>query len=370
MIVRRPAIAAVVAAGALTVSLVPAGSVSASATARLTVVAEGLNNPRGITFAPDGTLYVAEAGKGGSGPCQAGPEGRTCFGKSGSITRIRYGQQRRVVTGLPSLAAPDGSQATGPIDVGTDRRGKLSYLVGLGGSPDLRSTVKQLSGMAKLYEVNRRGPKAVADLGAYEKKINPDRVAPPDTNPNGLAVTRSARYAVDAGGNTLLRVSDRGRVSTVAVFPQRTVKAPAGIPDLPAGTPVPMQSVPTAAVQGPDGAWYVSELTGFPFPEGGARIYRVVPGHRPQVYATGLTNVIDLAFGPRGRLYALEISHHGLLSGDETGALVQVDRRGKHRVVAGSGLRAPGGVAIRGRNAYVTNCGICAGAGSVVRIKL
>src|SRR5215471_12918911 len=31
----------------------------------LTVVASGLTNPRGFLWAPDGTLYVAEAGSGG-----------------------------------------------------------------------------------------------------------------------------------------------------------------------------------------------------------------------------------------------------------------------------------------------------------------
>ncbi|OJF13917.1 hypothetical protein [Couchioplanes caeruleus] len=38
--------------------------------------------------------------------------------------------------------------------------------------------------------------------------------------------------------------------------------------------------------------------------------------------------------------------------------------------VASSGLCAPGGVAIRGRDADVTTCGICAGTGTVVKIRL
>ena len=52
----------------------------------LTVVAEGLDNPRGIGFGPDGALYVAESGSGGTGPCiPAGPEGsESCFGPTGA----------------------------------------------------------------------------------------------------------------------------------------------------------------------------------------------------------------------------------------------------------------------------------------------
>ena len=46
---------------------------------------------------------------------------------------------------------------------------------------------------------------------------------------------------------------------------------------VPAGPDVPMQAVPTGVVRGPDGAIYVSQLTGFPFPIGGARIFRIDP---------------------------------------------------------------------------------------------
>jgi hypothetical protein len=275
MIRKRPTIVAAVAASAIALSVVPALTASAEPVApartgshpqppELPVVARGLDNPRGLSFGPGGVLYVAESGRGGAGPCRAGQEGgEVCFGRSGAITRIRYGHQKRVVTGLPSLAGRDGSEATGPSDVAVGRRGAVSFTVGLGADPALRKRLRPLSGMAKLYEL-RHGPRVVADLGAYEKWANPDRVSPPDTNPYGLAVTRDARYVVDAGGNTLLRVSHRGRVSTVAVFRQRTVPAPAGTPGVAAGTPVPMQAVPTSVVRGPDGAFYVGELTGFP----------------------------------------------------------------------------------------------------------
>jgi hypothetical protein len=128
--------------------------------------------------------------------------------------------------------------------------------------------------------------------------------------------------------------------------------------------------VPTSVVRGPDGAFYVGELTGFPFPVGHARVWRVVPGYPPTVYAGGFTNVIDLAWGPDRKLYVLEIAHHGLLSGDQTGALIRVDRMGRRTLLASSGLTAPGGLAIRGRYAYVSNCSVCAGKGAVLRISL
>src|SRR5688572_7826801 len=54
----------------------------------VSVIATGLNNPRGLNFGADGALYVAEAGSGGAGPCGPGPEGDRCYGESGSVTRI------------------------------------------------------------------------------------------------------------------------------------------------------------------------------------------------------------------------------------------------------------------------------------------
>ena len=48
-----------------------------------TVVVNGLDNPRGVAFGPEGALYIAQAGSGGSGACGPGPEGTRCYGETG-----------------------------------------------------------------------------------------------------------------------------------------------------------------------------------------------------------------------------------------------------------------------------------------------
>lgn len=363
MITKRSVVVAVLAAGSLVLSGAPA--VAGGPTPPPWPVATGLDNPRGLAFGPDGVLYVAESGRGGRGPCRTGPEGGpVCFGRSGAITKIYKNRKVRVVKNLPSLGAQgSGDEATGPSDVAVDRHGRIYFTVGLGGDPDLRRQITELRGTAKLYQVRRSGPSVVADLGGYEARVNPDGVRPPDTNPNGVAAYRDGRLVADAGGNSLVKVGTRGRLSTVAVFGTRPAKAPDG-------STIPMQAVPTSVVQGPDGAFYVGELTGFPFPKGQARVWRVKPGHRPQVYATGFTTIIDLAWGPDRKLYVLEIATNGLLSRDRTGALKRVGRHGSHQVIASRGLTAPGGLAIRGKHAYISNCSVCAGKGSVVRVSL
>jgi sugar lactone lactonase YvrE len=98
-------------------------------------------------------------------------------------------------------------------------------------------------------------------------------------------------------------------------------------------------------------------------------VFRVVPGKRPQVFARGFTNIIDIAFDRRGRLHVLEIAANGILAGDFAGRLVRVNRDGSRTVLAGKGLFAPDGFVIaKDGSIYVTNNGILAGAGQVVRI--
>ncbi|MFG1818088.1 ScyD/ScyE family protein [Kribbella sp. NPDC049174] len=342
--------------------VVPAGAQSTS----WQVIASGLDSPRGLGFAPNGTLYVAEAGVGGAGPCIPHPLGQICYGATGAVTEVKRGHQTRVLTGLPSFGLQGTDEVFGPSDVGLNGTGNLYVTLGLGDDPGLRSQLPpngQLAGTLIRAKAPKGTFKVVADIGAYELSANPDGGLP-DTNPQGLLVTKGGQVVADAGGNSLLGVRSHGRISTLAVFPTRLVPNPFGGPD------IPMQAVPTTVTRGPDGALYVGQLTGFPFPVGGANVYRIGPGGQPQVAAGGFTNIIDIAFGPDNALYVLEIAHNGLLSGDPTGALIRVGENGARTVIASEGLTMPTGLAIRNGNAYVSNCGVCADVGEVIAIPL
>jgi hypothetical protein len=345
----------------------------------LEVVAEGLDNPRGIGFGPDGALYVAESGSGGAGPCIDSPEGgQACFGRSGAVTRITRHSQHRVLTGLPSVADEGGVAASGPVDLGFSGRTGYLLMGNPGGGTGTREQLGPAAGrFGKLLKVDLHGIRSVADFPAFEEANNPDEGggAEPgfeiDSNPNGLLVRHRSQLVTDAGGNDLLKVDHKGRISVVAVFPPRLVDSPP-IPGLP--PQIPMQAVPTSVVKGPDGAYYVGQLTGFPFPPGAAKVWRVVPGHKPKVFAAGFTNIIDIAFDKRGRLYVLEIAKDGLLNVPEdqlpVGRLVRVNRDGSRTTLASEGLNAPGGFVLGRHAAYITNNSILSDAGQVVKVAI
>ncbi|GAA3241986.1 ScyD/ScyE family protein [Actinocorallia longicatena] len=354
---------AVVVAGVMAFGLVPAGA--AEAAPRLQVVAKGLDNPRGIVVGKDGTIYVAEGGNAGK-KCVGKGEEKVCAGPTGAVVAIRKGKKKRVLKGFPSTGIPGGS-AGGPQDLAFDRNGRLVMVLSgmsASGRAALGPGARKLSTLVSLPSRKVR-----ADLARYEARHNPDRTPPAmdglNSNPQSLVAEKDGSVVIaDGGANDLLKVSKTGKVSLLALFPTRCAALPPGFPADQAPPPgkcaegqVPAESVPTSVVKGPDGAYYVGELTGFPFATGNARVWRVTGNGRKKVVADGFTNIIDLAFDGRGRLLVLEISHKGLLSGSTAGALTAV-KGGKRKLLIGKGLTGPSGLAVKGGYAYIVNGGV------------
>jgi hypothetical protein len=349
-------------------SLLAAGMLASSALAQApTVVMSGLDNPRGLAFAPNGALYVTEAGRGGSGPCVVNPGSgeERCFGKTGAVTRLWKGQQSRVVEGLESHAMPDGSSASGPNDISFQGTGGAYITMGLGGGPEFQDALGGMYSGTLIHMAASGKWRVVADILQHEVDENPAG-GPVDSNPFGVLAEPGGRLVVDAGANALFAVAPNGTIETVAVFPPLPNPTPVGPPMI--------EAVPTAVARGNDGMLYVGQLTGFPFVPGLANIYRVVPDQDPVVHCSGFKAIIDVAFGgPDGSLYVVEnatggVPPFGLFFLPNSGQLSRV-APDCSRTPLLVGLDRPTAVAVGADGAiYVTNHGVTAGEGQVLMI--
>jgi hypothetical protein len=267
--------------------------------------------------------------------------------------------------------------------------------IGFENDPMVRSRVPlipELAGFATLVHVAANGEwRFVADIGAYEAANNPDGrltdtgVPHLDTNPYGLVKFPGGHLMTDAGANALLRVRASGHTSLVAVFQSRGSSPPRpsfAQPPFPAIA----DAVPTSVVLGPDGAYYVSELTGVPFVDTRANVYRVVPADEPQMFfiqdacLTGFKMILDMAFDDEGNLYVLQHAT-GAIQQTGPGVLIRVTpdkdqsgicaqyQAGTRTAVLG-GLSRPTSMAIGPDGAiYVANKGTTMGGGEVLRIE-
>ena len=174
-------------------------------------VGRGLDNPRDLDVGRGGTVYVVEAGRGGSGPCLTG--------------RRRPGLRRPHRRGDPDPARRAASPWRACPRWRGSRRESDDRPVGhlpppLGRRlPDRRPRAE--SGRAGTAQRARPGLRPalqgllpgdlrpVADISAYEAAANPDGGAF-DSNPNSVTTKWGKVFVVDAGGNGLLRVHRSG----------------------------------------------------------------------------------------------------------------------------------------------------------------
>jgi hypothetical protein len=320
--------------------------------------------------------------------------------QAGSVGASKMVKSRR---GRASVDVP------GAVDVVVGKLGQTYVVTGAAQAPgegggtmaaaSTRAATPPTAHPASLLRLLPNGKTfVVADIGAYQKSdpdpYDLDRPAnPTESNPNGAALLRDGSVLVtDAANDDLLRITPDGKITTVARFKPELVTVPADIPNGPkAGTKVLAEPVPTAVAVGPDGAYYVSELTGFPFVPGAARVWRIAPGVTGALcdpastataesgaacasYAAGFTSIIDLAWAQNDALYVLEIARKGVgalesESGDPTGALLVV-RNGHADEIAAGALLAPGGIAIDRHNRLFVTTGTVLGprAGTVVSL--
>jgi NHL repeat len=384
----RGAVAIAVAVGAGGFVALGTGATSAEAAqGSLSVVAQGLNQPHGLTVGSDGDLYVAEVGDGQVGAaCKQGTE-VACLDTSGAIARVTpSGVVTTLVSGLPSIGNPGAAPgAAGVSDVWIVGK----YIYGVIQNSNINATTGDESyGAAgsQLGDLVRAplggGPaEVVSEFGPYEAAHNPDHGAgkgkgdpPIDSDPYGVVAYHGGLAVADAAGNDVLFVNKAGKISTLAVLPLLKEPTKKGH--------VLAQPVPTSLAVGPDGALYVGELGGAVANDvGDVDVYRISSNHSLSVVAKDLTMIGAIAFDQSGRLLVLEIDTAGINDPSKglpsPGALIRINKNGTKSTLASKGLEFPLGMAVaRDGTIYVSNYGVLPAAngpipgasGEIVRI--
>src|SRR5216683_5617205 len=175
-----------------------------------TVVADGLQNPRGLAFGPGGRLYVAQAGSGGA----------TATGK---ITEIRYPWLANpavhdVVTGLISV----GKESTAVSVAGLSAIGNGTLYAAIEVS---NAATRFPSRLGHLLKVSQGGQiRDVSNVGDFDYAwtIAHHDLAPrdfPDSNPYGVLALSDHLYVANAASNTLDLVHPDGTEEILAFFP-------------------------------------------------------------------------------------------------------------------------------------------------------
>src|ERR1700761_4874020 len=248
----------------------------AQVTSTQTVIATGLNAPRGLKFGPDGLLYVAEAGTGGTtstiGQCTqvVPPIGPYHGGNTARISRCDTAWHRTTVaSGFPSSLAAQGD-LQGVADLAWVDGQLLALLAGGGCS---HGNAASPNGIA-LVNTHNGSWKLVANLSQFIQTHPVKYPNPPDFEPDGtfysMVAYQNRAYVVEPNHGQVISVGGPNDIYTAL-----DVSASQG------------HIVPTAITER-DGDFILGNLNQFPIEPNYARILTLSRSECSRAFIPGL----------------------------------------------------------------------------------
>jgi hypothetical protein len=250
----------------------------------VTIVADGLLQPRMLDFGPDGSLYIAEAGI-------APPPGQNSA-NTGRLTKVAPDGTRTV---LLDMIATTGSEFNGALGASATAIISDTLFLAAAAPDGGRGSVK-----TGIYRINPNGAtELLSDLGAFNDANKPryididyDRGNPYDM------VALNGKLYISSGNIQVIN-----EVDPFAPIGQNTRR----VADMSRGHPV-----LTGLVAGKDGNLYVTEFTHGPytqaFSQDVARIFRVTVDGQVTPIASGLTMALGMAQAPDGTFYVSQFT--------------------------------------------------------------
>src|SRR6202049_2380028 len=343
--------------------LLGASASAAQPSYNVSVFAPGFNNPRGLKFGPDGNLYVAEGGAGGTlssvGGCKqvVAPIGPYTGGFTARILKgPPYGIGSPVADNLPSdqTSAAQGGLVSGVADVAFMGNTLYAILAGAGCSHGLVGTH---NGVLRVKPDGRTT--MVATPSAFQTRHPVANPQPDDFEPDGtwysMIAVHGVFYAIEPNHGELDAIETEGEIRRVLDISK-----------------IQGHIVPTAmAFNGHD--FFIGNLDTFPIKDGSSKIMKITPGGQLTTVYINLSDILGLAFDGSGRLYVLENTTGNPFPTAGTGKIVRVEGKNRYKEIA-TGLSLPTAMTFGpDGNLYVSNVGFGPppiGLGQVLKVTV